>query len=139
LSEAGSFGEELFSNYGTGAGLLRSIALNQNHQLLLNTSADVSLGASDSAPQRNEYALLAGVTSRWAPRLESSVYILGTLYDYDSHDDWNTAVGASLDFIPREGLRIGVSTNFSHNDSNVDVFDYDNFGIGGNLRVAIQF
>lgn len=139
MSEAGDFGEELFANAGASAGLLKSITLGRNHSLLISTTADVSLYATDDAPQRHEYAALIAWQATWSPHWESSFFVRTALYDYDSHDDWNTTVAASIDYVAAPWCRLGMSSNFIFNASDVDAFDYENVGIGANLRLSVRF
>ena len=139
MSEAWSFGDELFSNAGLGAGLLRSVPLSRNHSLLFNVTADVSLEASDPLPQRHEYAGLIAWQAQWAPRWESSVFARTVLYDYDTHDDWNTSLGATLDYVVRPWCRLGLSGSYIYNSSDIDVFDYENFTLGASLRLSVRF
>ena len=139
MSEAGEFGEELFANTGLNVGLLKSVPLSRNHSLLGNVTADVSVDASEDAPQRHEYAALVAWQAQWAPRWESSVFLRATLYDYHKHDDWNLIAAASIDYVVKPWCRIGLSTSFSYNDSDVGPFDYENWTTGVNLRLSARF
>lgn len=139
MSEAENFGEELFSNTGVGVGLLRSYAVGRNQTFLVSGTADVSLDASDEEPQRNDYAILGAWQAKLAPRWESNVFVRGTFYDYNAHADWNFIVGASLDWLPNDWCRIGVSSNFSANASDDEAFEYENAGVGANLRFSLRF
>ncbi|MCB1098616.1 MAG: hypothetical protein KDN22_23795 [Verrucomicrobiae bacterium] len=139
MSQAGDFSEELFSNAGVSAGLLKSIALGRNQSLLLSGTADVSLYASDDVARRHEYAALAAWQARWSPRWESSIFVRAALYDYKAHDDWNTTIAASVDYRLTSWCRLGISSNLIFNASDVDAFDYENVGVGANLRMAVRF
>ncbi|MGK0190527.1 MAG: hypothetical protein ACI9R3_006355 [Verrucomicrobiales bacterium] len=139
MSEAGDFSEELFANAGVSAGLLKSIPLGRNHSLLISTTADVSLYATDDAPQRHEYAALLAWQAQWSPHWESSLFVRTALFNYDSHDDWNTTFAASIDYVAAQWCRIGISSNLIFNASDVDAFDYENVGVGANLRMSLRF
>lgn len=139
MAEAGSFSEELFANAGVAAGLLKSMPLGRNHTLLASATADVSVFASDAAPQRDEFAALAAWQARWFARWESSCFVRMVLYDYDAHDDRNVTLAASLDYVLKPWCRVGISGNVIFNDSDVGAFDYWNSGIGANLRMSLRF
>jgi hypothetical protein len=139
MNEARVFGAELFSNAGVSAGLLKSIPLGRNHTLLLSGAADVSLYSSDNVAKRHEYAALLAWQARWSPHWESSVFVRAALYDYETHDDWNTTFAASVDYVMASWCRLGISSNFIFNASDVDAFDYENVGVGANLRLSVRF
>ena len=60
-------------------------------------------------------------------------------YDYETHDDWNTTFAASVDYVMASWCRLGISSNFIFNASDVDAFDYENVGVGANLRLSVRF
>jgi hypothetical protein len=50
-----------------------------------------------------------------------------------------TVAGLSLTWMPRRWAELYISGNFSSNDSNIDVFDFDTATVGGGLGVKLRF
>ncbi|MDG2123407.1 MAG: hypothetical protein P8J87_06910 [Verrucomicrobiales bacterium] len=139
LSEAGHPGDELLTDTSIGLGLLRIFSLNRNQNILVSTTADVSVDTTNDLAQRHEYAAVSAWVARWTPHWETNLFGRAALYDYDQHDDWNLIAGAGIDWIPHPNVRIGISASYALNESDDPLFSYRNATVGTTLRASISF
>jgi len=132
--------KEFFRNHQFILDLDKTFALSRNLFTFVNAEATFSLSDPYEA-QRWDYALLGGIfghiTRRWDAQLTYRI----ALYDYfaPGRDDLNQSVGLSTGYNFADWIAVGASTNFTFNNSNQPVFDYDSVNAGGGVYLNLKF
>ncbi len=135
------FGDLIFDSHSLQVGLQKSIRVSRTHALTLGWLSELSVGASDELPRRHEHAVDANYRVRWTPNLSSTIGYRAAYYDYTEFDrnDWNHSISLGLQAQLTDWAHLYASTGLVHNESNIDLFDYDRFDFGGSIGLQIQF
>jgi hypothetical protein len=110
-------------------------------QVSLGADTNVSLGASPSAPQRDEFDVYAGYAVSLTRSL--SVGAVGRLFirDYRSLDrtDVSEVLAVTANYRINKYFSAGAATTLAWSQSSRSVFDYDVANIGGALSLTLKF
>ena len=110
-------------------------------QLSIGADTNVSLGASPSAPQRDEFDFYVGYSASLTRAL--SVSAVGRIYvrDYRSIDrtDVSEVFALTVNYRFNKYISAGAATTFAWSRSNKSVFDYDVANVGGVLSLTFKF
>lgn len=135
------FGEDLLNSHSIRAGVQKVILFNRRNSLHINLMGDWDIDTDLDELDRHEY--VGDLIYRFKI-MRDLVFALSyryTWYDYQQVDrsDSLHLAGASLTWSPRKWLDVYASANYSINESDVDVFDYETALTGGGVGVRIRF
>lgn len=139
LSEASRFSNALLTNTAITGALARSFILHPHHSLLVSFTSEVSVDASDPLAQRDEYAAQLAWRAQWSPRWETTAQARLAYYDYEQHADWNWIGSLGVDYLIGRDFRIGLNANWTDNQSDSAVFNYQNASLGASFRLQFRF
>jgi hypothetical protein len=139
LNEAAHWSEPLLENTSVVVSLSRFWQPAIQQQLGIVFSSSLSVDASVPMSQRCEHSVTGAWIARWAPRWQTTLFCRAALYDYEAHDDWNLAAGASLEYSPVKWLRASLSATGTKNISDVAGFGYENISLGLSLNLRASF
>ncbi|MFN2621670.1 MAG: hypothetical protein ABR611_02395 [Chthoniobacterales bacterium] len=110
-------------------------------QLSIGVDTTVSLGASPSAPQRDEFDFYVGYAASLTRAL--SVSAVGRIFmrDYRTIDrtDVSEVFALTANYRFNKYISAGAATTLAWSRSNKSVFDYDVANIGGALSLTFKF
>ena len=110
-------------------------------QISVGVDTNVSLGASPSAPQRDEFDVYAGYAVSLTRSL--SLGAVGRLYirDYRSlnRTDVSEVLALTANYRINKYFSAGAATTLAWSQSSKSVFDYDVANIGGALSLTFKF
>jgi hypothetical protein len=110
-------------------------------QVSLGADTNVSLGASPSAPQRDEFDVYAGYAVSLTRSL--SLGAVGRIFirDYRSlnRTDVSEVLAVTANYRINKYFSAGAATTFAWSQSSKSVFDYDVANVGGALSLTFKF
>ena len=135
------FGDAIFQNHSGVIGAQKVFRLSRGHQAYVGVGADLSMDATPEIARRHEYYWNLGYNIKWTDRIETGIGYRGAFYDYTdfSREDWNNAFALSASFGITDWATLVSTLSFTTNDSNFDVFDYNNWIVGGYLGLQAKF
>ncbi len=136
-----SFQDELVESVSMLGGVQKIFLLDRRNSIHVSAMVDRDLSTDLDQVFRHEYMAEVVWRHKIMRDLVLSPSIRHTLFDYTrvSRDDAMTVAGLSLTWMPRRWAELYISGNFSSNDSNIDVFDFDTATVGGGLGVKLRF
>jgi hypothetical protein len=110
-------------------------------QISLGTAASISLYATPSPPQRNDFGVYAGYFVSLTRNLSLSAAgsVVVRPYDSGGRTDVSEIISGSANYRIRDWFTVSAITTFVANQSNQSVFDYKVFNIGGGLTFSWKF
>jgi len=135
------YGDTIFDNHSIIVRWDKSVPINRTQRLLLGLSADLSIAADRDDTRRHEFAALLGYEIVWSPKLRTSIVYRPGYYDYFEfgRGDWNHVASMTAAAQLTDWMVLVASVGFTGNQSNLDVFDYDRWDVGGQIGLQIQF
>jgi len=117
------------------------IRIGRAQQLSFGANASISLYATPSPPQRNDFAVYAGYSVNVSRNLSLNAAASLAVRPYDSggRTDVSEILSFSANYRIRDWLTISAITSFVANQSNQDVFDYEVFNGGGGITLSWKF
>jgi predicted transcriptional regulator YdeE len=110
-------------------------------QLSIGADTNVSLGASPSAPQRDEFDVYVGYAVSLTRSF--SVGAVGRIYVRDyrsfSRTDVSEILALTANYRINKYLSAGAATTLAWSQSDKSVFDYEVANIGGALSLTFKF
>jgi hypothetical protein len=110
-------------------------------QLSFGADTNVSLGASPSAPQRDEFDVYAGYAVSLTRSLSLGAVGRVFIRDYRSHNrtDVSEVLALSANYQINKYFTAGAATTLAWSQSSKSVFNYDVANIGGALSLTFKF
>jgi hypothetical protein len=140
LTFSNSF-NDFFSNHSIFLSAELPFRIGRAQQLSIGADTNVSLSASPSAPQRDEFDFYVGYAASLTRNL--SVGAVGRIFgrDYRSIDrtDVSEVFALTANYRINKYFSAGVATSLAWSQSNKSVFDYDVANIGGVLSLTFRF
>jgi len=103
--------------------------------------ANLSLCAEPDEPGRHDFSAFAAYSANLTRSLTANAVVRLAVRDYVEVDRTDVsgifALGATYRFT--KWFSANAISTFAINDSNIDVFDYDVFNIGGAAAVTFRF
>jgi len=136
-----NFGTDIVNSFSVRGGVQKSFLIDRRNSLHINLMGDFDLDTDVAALDRFEYIADVGYNFKIMRDLVLSASYRFTWFDYREVDrsDGLNLFGASLTWSPRKWVDVYVAGNFSVNESDVDVFDYEAASVGGGAGVRIRF
>ncbi len=140
IMESG-FGDSIFQNHSGVVGAQKIFRISRGHQAYAGLGADLSMDGSPDIARRHEYFWNLGYTIKWTDRITTGIGYRGAYYDYTDFDrhDWNNSFAISGAVEITDWASITTTVNFTTNDSNIDLFDYDNWIVGAYVGLEARF
>jgi hypothetical protein len=140
LSFSNSF-NSFFENHSLFLSAELPFRFGRAQQISLGADTNVSLGASPSAPQRDEFDVYAGYAVSLTRSL--SLGAVGRIFirDYRSlnRTDVSEVVALTANYRINKYFSAGAATTLAWSQSSKSVFDYDVANIGGALSLTFKF
>jgi len=140
LTFSNSF-NDFFNNHSIFLSAELPFRFGRAQQLSIGADTNVSLGASPSAPQRDEFDFYVGYSASLTRAL--SVSAVGRIFvrDYRAIDrtDVSEVFALTANYRFNKYISAGAATTLAWSQSNKSVFDYDVANIGGALSLTFKF
>jgi len=140
LTFSNSF-NDFFNNHSIFLSAELPFRIGRAQQLSIGGDTNVSLGASPSAPQRDEFDFYVGYAASLTRAL--SVSAVGRIFvrDYRAIDrtDVSEVFALTANYRFNKYISAGAATTLAWSQSNKSVFDYDVANIGGALSLTFKF
>jgi hypothetical protein len=132
---------DFFSNVGLNLSAEMPFAIGRAQQISLGAAASISLYATPSPPQRNDFAVYAGYFVSLTRNLSLSAagHVVVRPYDSGGRTDVSEILSGSANYRISDWFTVSAITTFVANQSNHSVFDYNVFNIGGGLTFSWKF
>ncbi len=133
--------DDFFSNVALNLSAEMPIAIGRAQQISFGAAASVSLYATPTPPQRNDFGVYAGYFVNLTRNLSLSAagHVVVRPYDSGGRTDVSEIISGSANYRIRDWFTVSAITTFVANQSNQSVFDYDVFNIGGGLTFSWKF
>lgn len=132
----------IYQTHNIKAGIQKSFLIDRLNSFNVNLTASLALDTEPDVLQRHEYSAQFGYNYKIMRDLLLGVSYRLAYYDYfnlDGRQDWYQNWGIGLTWQPYECLDITASYNFSLNESNRPVFDYEAQLAGPSLSLKFKF
>ena len=140
LTFSNSF-DDFFNNHSIFLSAELPFRFGRAQQLSIGGDTNVSLGASPSVPQRDEFDFYVGYSASLTRAL--SVSAVGRIFvrDYRAIDrtDVSEVFALTANYRFNKYISAGAATTLAWSQSNKSVFDYDVANIGGALSLTFKF
>ncbi len=135
------FGDEVYTNHGITLGLQKVFRFTRGQAFTLGYSSKLTIDGDPEIAQRDEHAVFAAYTAQWFEKFLTAISYRGAFYDYDElgRDDWNHSIVFLAEYEFFEWLSLQATTSYTYNASNLDVFDYSNWILGGTINLIARF
>lgn len=135
------FGSDLLNSHSLRAGLQKTFLIDRRNSIHATLMGDWDIDTDVDSLYRFEYIASLGWRFKIFHDLSFGVSYRHTWFDYQDVDrsDSLHIIGGGLAWTPREWLELSLGANFSVNESDIDVFDYETSTLGGGLGVKIKF
>lgn len=139
LAEA-TFGSRFYSNHSIEAGAQQVYRFAPGQAVFGAVKAQLSLDTSPDISEYDEYSLNLGYQWEHEPFEVTLLYRLA-YSDFDGLDrsDYNHLVMLRGEYHWTDWLTLAADVSFSSNDSDVEAFDYDTFGVGAGVSFQVTF
>lgn len=133
--------DDFFSNVSLGLSAELPIRIGRAQQISFGANANISLYATPSPPQRNDFGVFVGYSVNVSRNfsLNAAGNLVVRPYDAGGRTDVSEILALSANYRIREWLTVSAISTFVANQSNRDVFDYEVFNIGGGITVSFKF
>jgi len=133
--------DDFFSNVALNLGAEMPIAIGRAQQISFGAAASVSLYATPTPPQRNDFGVYAGYFVNLTRNLSLSAagHVVVRPYDSGGRTDVSEIISGSANYRIRDWFTVSAITTFVANQSNHSAFDYNVFNIGGGLTFSWKF
>ncbi|MDQ2867599.1 MAG: outer membrane beta-barrel protein, partial [Verrucomicrobiota bacterium] len=133
--------DEFFANHALDFSAEMPFQFGRALQLTMGVSADVSLAATPSAPQRSEFDAYAGLQAQLSRSFSLDAVTRIAVKDYyqGGRTDMSEFLSLSASYRIREWLTVTALTSFVWNQSNQSVFDYSVYNLGGAIALTVKF
>lgn len=133
--------ESFFSNYALGLGAELPIQIGRAQQISFGADANISLYATPSPPQRNDFGVYVGYTVNLSRSfsLNAAGRLVVRPYDSGGRTDVSEILAFSANYRIRDWLTLSALTTFVANQSNRSTFDYKVFNGGGAIALGWKF
>ena len=135
------FGNALVNSWSVRAGVQKIFFFNRRNSLHVSLMGDWDLDTDFAQLERHEYSADLKYKFKIMRDLALSASYRLTYFEYQQLDrsDVLQLAGASLTWSPRKWLDLNLSANFSFNESDLDVFDYQAANLGAGLGCRVRF
>ncbi|MBA3963549.1 MAG: hypothetical protein H0X40_16840 [Chthoniobacterales bacterium] len=132
--------DAFFSNVALGLSAELPIPIGRAQQISLGVDGDVSLYATPSPPQRNDFGAYVGyaVNVSRSFALDAAARLVVRPYD-SGRTDVSEVIALSANYRVREYLTLSLISTFVANQSNRSGFDYRVFNGGGAVSLTWKF
>ncbi|HEY3662567.1 MAG TPA: hypothetical protein VGL24_05385 [Chthoniobacterales bacterium] len=133
--------DDFFSNYALGLSAEVPIRIGRAQQISFGADASISLYATPSPPQRNDFGVYVGYSVNLARNfsLNAAGRLVVRPYDTGGRTDVSEVLALSANYRIRDWLTLSALTTFVANQSNRSAFDYEVFNIGGGITLSWKF
>jgi hypothetical protein len=134
--------DAIYDTNNINLGVQKTVLFDRKNSLNLGLLASISLDASPSELQRNEYSAAIGWNYKIKRTMILSLNYQLLCYDYQNFDgrvDWSNNFGASFTYRPKEWLELAASWNYTLNESNKEAFSYNVQLAGPAVSVRMKF
>ena len=133
--------DDFFSNVALNLNAELPIPIGRAQQISIGAAGSISLYATPTPPQRNDFSAYLGYSVALARNfyLNAAGQIVVRPYDSGGRTDVSEVLSASANYNIRDWLTVSAITSFVANQSNQNVFDYEVFNIGGGITVSWKF
>lgn len=134
--------DPIYQAHTLRAGLQKTFLINRLNSIYINGAASLSLDTEPDLLSRNEYSTTLGYNFKITRELFFSLSYRLSYFDYynlEGREDWYHNWGAALTWQPWECLELSASYNFSLNESNLSVFDYEAQLAGPSVSLKFKF
>ena len=133
--------DDFFSNVSLNLNAEVPFRIGRAQQISVGANANISLYATPSPPQRNDFALYVGYTVNLSRNfyLSASGNLVVRPYDFGGRTDVSEVLAFSANYRIRDWLTVSAITSFVANQSNRSAFDYEVFNVGGGISLTWRF
>jgi hypothetical protein len=134
--------DAIYESHNIRAGLQKTFLIDRLNSVNIGAMANLALDTEPSELQRHEYSASIGYNFKITRSLTISLSYRAAYFDYfnlDGRQDWYHNAGANLTWRPWEPLEISAGYNYSLNESNRDVFDYEAQLAGPSIALKFRF
>ena len=132
--------DSFFSNVALGLSAEVPIQIGRAQQISLGVDGDVSLYATPTPPQRNDFGAYVGYVVNVSRSLSLDAAARLVVRPYDSgRTDVSEVIALSANYRVRDNLTLSAISTFVANQSNRSTFDYRVFNIGGGITLTWKF
>ncbi len=133
--------DDFFSNVSLNLNAEMPFRIGRAQQVSLGANANISLYATPSPPQRNEFAIYVGYTVNVSRNfyLSASGNLVVRPYDAGGRTDVSEILAFSANYRIRDWLTVSAITSFVANQSNRSAFDYEVVNAGGGITFTWRF
>ena len=133
--------DAFFENHAVNLGAEVPFPIGRAMQFSTGVDASFSLGADPEPPRRHDYSVFAGYAVNLTRSLSANAVARLAVRDYTEIDrtDMSGIFALGVTYRFTKWLSANAISTFATNDSDIDVFDYDVFNIGGAVSFAFHF
>ncbi|MEO7166595.1 MAG: hypothetical protein ABI787_06590 [Spartobacteria bacterium] len=133
--------DDFFSNVALGLSAELPIPIGRAQHVSLGTDANISLYATPSPPQRNDFGVYVGYAVNISRNfsLNAAGRLVVRPYDSGGRTDVSEIIAFSANYRIRDWLTVSAISTFVANQSNRSAFDYEVFNIGGGITLTWKF
>jgi hypothetical protein len=134
--------EPIFNNHSIRVGAQKTFLINRLNSFNLGAQASFALNSEPVELTRNEYSFNAGYSFKIMRGLFLNASYRISYFDYyefEGRKDWWQSASVSLTYQPKTWLEISASYNYTFNDSNLTVFDYQTQLAGPAVALKMKF
>ncbi|MEP7015168.1 MAG: hypothetical protein ABI925_06995 [Verrucomicrobiota bacterium] len=133
---------DFFSNYSFILSAEIPFRFGRAQQVSIGASANLSLGADQEPPRRNDYEAYVGYSANLTRQFSVNASARVALRDYihqDSRLDVSEILALGANYSITKNISAGVIGTFAASQSNHSVFDYQVANMGGVVSLWIKF
>jgi len=140
LTETDNF-DAFFSNVGLWLSAEVPIPIGRAQQISLGAAANVSLYATPSPPQRNDFGAYIGYAVNLTRNfsINTAGNIIVRPYDSGGRTDVSEILSFSANYRIRDWLTVSAISSFVANQSNQGIFEYNVYNAGGGVTLSWRF
>jgi len=140
LTFSNSF-NDFFNNHSIFLSAELPFRFGRAQQISLGADTNISLGASPSAPQRDEFDVYLGYAASLTRSLTVSAVGRVFIRDYRtiSRSDVSEVLALTVNYRINKYFSAGAATTLAWSQSSASVFDYEVGNLGGALSFTFQF
>jgi len=135
-------GDALYQTHNIRTGLQKTFLIDRLNSVNVSALASFALDTEPDILQRHEYTAMAGYNFKITRSLVLSLSYRLMYYDYfnfEDRHDWYHNASANLSWRPTEYLELAAGYNYSFNNSNLEVFDYESQLAGPSVALKFKF
>ncbi|MGH8093631.1 MAG: hypothetical protein ACREIF_09190 [Chthoniobacterales bacterium] len=133
--------DDFFSDVALGLSAELPIPIGRAQQISVGADASISLYATPSPPQRNDFGAYVGYSVNLSRSfsINAAGHLVVRPYDSGGRTDVSEIVSLSANYRIRDWLTISAITTYVANQSNHSVFQYEVFNGGGGITLSFKF